>query len=45
ITCSSQIEQSDIQDYVQEEVWRSFLKHFYEAIDEEATFTTEFKKA
>ncbi|CAG8733628.1 21618_t:CDS:2, partial [Cetraspora pellucida] len=33
ITCSSQIELSDIQDYLQKE-----------AIDEEATFTTEFKE-
>ncbi|CAG8667876.1 3661_t:CDS:2, partial [Cetraspora pellucida] len=44
ITCSSRIEQSDIQDYLQEEVWRSFLNWFYEAIDKEATFMTEFKK-
>ncbi|CAG8496553.1 24051_t:CDS:2, partial [Dentiscutata erythropus] len=41
----SQVQQSDIHDYLQENVWKSFLRRFFEKIDEEATFTTEFKEA
>ncbi|RIB23166.1 hypothetical protein C2G38_2139888 [Gigaspora rosea] len=41
---ASQIEQADVKTYLQEEVWRSFLNRFYEAINEEATLTTEFKE-
>ncbi|RIB25714.1 hypothetical protein C2G38_2030813 [Gigaspora rosea] len=41
----SQVVQSDVQAYFQEDVWRSFLNCFFEVFDEEATFTTEFKEA
>ncbi|KAF0530838.1 hypothetical protein F8M41_012004 [Gigaspora margarita] len=41
----SQVIQSDVQAYFQEDVWQSFLNHFFEVIDEEATFMTEFKEA
>ncbi|CAG8572040.1 18300_t:CDS:2 [Gigaspora rosea] len=41
---ASQIEQADVKTYLQEEVWRSFLNRFYEAINEEAMLTTEFKE-
>ncbi|KAF0548441.1 hypothetical protein F8M41_025949 [Gigaspora margarita] len=39
-----QVQQSNIHDYLKENVWKSFLRCFFKAIDEEATFTTEFKK-
>ncbi|RIB11982.1 hypothetical protein C2G38_2202017 [Gigaspora rosea] len=41
----SQVVQSDVQAYFQKDVWRSFLNRFFDVIDEEATFTTEFKEA
>src|SRR5438270_12293559 len=34
---------SSLEDYF-EDVWRQFLHCFFEVIDEEATFTTEFKE-
>jgi hypothetical protein len=34
-----------VKDYFQEDVWRPFLNHFFEVIDEEVMFTTEFKEA
>ena len=39
-----QVETSSVEDYFQEDVWRPFLNRFFEVIDEEATFTTEFKE-
>ena len=41
----SQVNKSDVQDYFQENTWKPFLHRFFEAIDEEATFTVEFKNA
>ncbi|KAF0415581.1 hypothetical protein F8M41_007612 [Gigaspora margarita] len=41
----SQVVRSDIQVYFQEDVWWSFLNRFFEVINEEATFTTEFREA
>ena len=38
-----QVETSSVEDYFQEDVWRPFLNRFFEVIDKEATFTTEFK--
>src|SRR5579883_2705006 len=40
----NQVETSSVEDYFQEDVWRPFLNRFFEVIDEEATFTTEFKE-
>ena len=34
---------SSLEDYF-EDVWRQFLYQFFEVIDEEATFTMEFKE-
>jgi hypothetical protein len=39
-----QVETSSVEDYFQEDVWRPFLNRFFEVIDEEATFTTEFRE-
>src|SRR5947209_16059867 len=39
-----QIQTSSLEDYFQEDVWRQFLHRFFEVIDEEVTFTTEFKE-
>ncbi|CAG8726002.1 17018_t:CDS:2, partial [Dentiscutata erythropus] len=41
---SSQIEKVDVKTYLQKETWQSFLNHFYEVIDKEATLTTKFKR-
>ncbi|CAG8715362.1 17063_t:CDS:2, partial [Racocetra persica] len=39
-----EIARSDINNYLQEGVWRPFLRYFFEAIDEETIFILEFKK-
>ena len=44
IQCLDQIQTSSLEDYFQEDVWRQFLHRFFEVIDEEVTFTTEFKE-
>src|SRR2546421_12139621 len=35
---------SSLEDYFEEDVWRQFLYRFFEVIDEEVTFTMEFKE-
>src|SRR2546423_7418256 len=35
---------ASLEDYFEEDVWRQFLHRFFEVIDEEATFTMEFKE-
>src|SRR2546421_4763529 len=35
---------SSLEDYFEEDVWRQFLHQFFKVIDEEVTFTMEFKE-
>src|SRR5581483_7521906 len=41
----SQIKKREIQDYFKEETWKRFLNYFLEVVDEDETFTSDFKKA
>ena len=40
----SQIKKREIQTYFKEDAWKRFLNRFLEAVDEDETFTIEFKK-
>jgi len=39
-----QIKENDICKYFTEDVWKKFLHHFLEVLDEYATFTDDFKQ-
>ena len=41
---ASQINENEICKYFTEDVWKKFLHHFLEVLDEYATFTDDFKQ-
>ena len=41
----SQIKNREIKSYFKEDTWKRFLNRFLEAVDEDETFTSDFKKS